>query len=98
MRLAALLTSLCLLPGVGLAQTPECRTVPSATDRLACNDKASPPNAIEKPGAVTSATVSGKERTMPEQTPGDSSTPFADMLAVENSRLDAKIKNICRGC
>jgi hypothetical protein len=35
---------------------------------------------------------------MPKQTAGDSKTPLADVLATENSRLDAHIKNICRGC
>lgn len=33
-------------------------------------------------------------------TPASQSQPgqVVDMLEVENSRLDAKIKNICRGC
>jgi hypothetical protein len=33
-----------------------------------------------------------------KQASPDQATPLADMLAIENSRLDAKIKTICRGC
>jgi hypothetical protein len=90
MKRAALLTVLCLLPGFAAAQSPECRTIPKATDRLGCYDKASPPAAMEKPAPAKS--------TSPKQVADDSTRPLADMLATENSRLDAKIKNICRGC
>jgi hypothetical protein len=90
MKRPALLTMLCLLPGFAVAQSPECRTIPKATDRLACYDRASPPGTMERPATAKS--------TSPKQVADDSTTPLADMLATENSRLDAKIKNICRGC
>lgn len=86
MRLAALLPMLWLLPGIAAAQTPECRTIPKSTDRLACYDKAAPPMAARTGNPAQ------------KQVPADQQAPSADILQVENSRLDAKIKNICRGC
>jgi hypothetical protein len=32
------------------------------------------------------------------KTPTDERTPYVDMLAVENKKLDAKLKTLCRGC
>jgi len=56
-----------------------------ASDRLACYDKAAPPASKAKPAAATSA-------------PRSQLGQAVDRLAVENARLDAKIKNICRVC
>jgi hypothetical protein len=81
-----LLTTLIFVTCQGaVAQTSECSTVPKASDRLACYDRAMPPTAGKKPAA-------SRTFASPNQ------APLADLLAVENSRLDAKIKNICRGC
>jgi hypothetical protein len=98
MRLAALLPMLFLLPGMAAAQTPECRTVPKATDRLACYDKAAPPRALENSAATKAAAGARTGNPAQKQVPADQQAPLADILEVENSRLDAKIKNICRGC
>jgi hypothetical protein len=97
MRLAALLPMLCLLPAIAAAQTPECRTVPKATDRLACYDKAAPPRALENSAATKAAAGARTGNPAQKQVPTDQQAP-SDILEVENSRLDAKIKNICRGC
>ena len=76
-----------------VAQTSECSTVPKASDRLACYDRATPPTAAKKPAA-------SRNSAPPNQPAADSQSqaPLADLLAVENAKLDAKIKNICRGC
>jgi hypothetical protein len=58
---------------------------PTATERLACYDRAAPPTAVEKKPATTNT---------PTAQQGD----YIDKLAAENTRLDAKINNICRGC
>jgi hypothetical protein len=59
---------------------------------LACYDKAAPPFAVGE---------SSKSVTTPDKSPA-SKTPagrrFADMLDAENSKLNAKLKTICRGC
>jgi hypothetical protein len=83
--LVSLIAALCAFCGPAIAQTAECQSIPKASDRLACYDRAMPPmNRAKRPSA--SATLSPQ----PGQ-PGD-------LLAAENARLDAKIKNICRGC
>jgi hypothetical protein len=85
MKSVALLIAFFAFCGPAIAQTAECQSVPKASDRLACYDKAAPPASKAKPAAATPA---------PQSQPGQA----VDMLAVENARLDAKIKNICRGC
>jgi len=85
MKPVALLIAFLAFCGPAVAQTAECQSVPKASDRLACYDKAAPPASKAKPAAATPA---------PQSQPGQA----VDMLAVENARLDAKIKNICRGC
>jgi hypothetical protein len=77
---------LCMSSGAAIAQTSECQSIPKANARLACYDKAFPP--------TTSAKPAPKAPTIPQDQQGQ----IVDRLAVENSRLDAKLKTICRGC
>jgi hypothetical protein len=72
------------------AQTPECSTVPKASDRLACYDRATPPSAAKR--------VSSKPKTAGSPAPTTDQGTVVDALAVENAKLDAKLKKICRGC
>jgi hypothetical protein len=85
MKLLALLVAFCALCEPAIAQTTECQSIPKASDRLACYDKAMPPMSKAKAAAASSAPST------PQGQP-------ADQLAAENARLDAKINNICRGC
>jgi hypothetical protein len=71
-----------------IAQTSECSTLPKASDRLACYDRATPPTSA-KP-------VTSKKKAVPGTSPDQGAV--IDALAVENSKLDAKLKKICRGC
>jgi hypothetical protein len=71
-----------------VAQTSECSTVPKASDRLACYDRATPPSAAK------SATSKQKAAASSISDQGS----VVDALAVENAKLDAKLKRICRGC
>jgi len=85
-----LLTALMLVGCQGaIAQTSECSTVPKASDRLACYDRAKPPSAA-KP-------VTSKQKAAASNTSSDQGS-VVDALAVENATLDAKLKRICRGC
>jgi hypothetical protein len=95
MKRTVLLMMICLSPGLAAAQSPECRTIPKSADRLACYDRASPP---AKPETIAVSGSSGKAQTASNQAAADSLTPLADMLSLENRRLNAKINNICRGC
>lgn len=92
MRVIASLILLCTLFGVASAQTTQCQSIPKARDRLACYDKAAPPIAAGKP-AASKTTGSDTNAGAPTD-----QGPVVDKLAVENSKLDAKLKTICRGC
>ena len=85
MKPVALLVALCAFCAPAIAQTTQCQSIPKASDRLACYDRATPPTSQGKPAAVS--------QTSPPK--GDQAT---DPLAAENARLDARINNICRGC
>ena len=78
-----------------VAQTSQCSTVPKASDRLACYDKVTPPTAGKKPAASRASAPPDRAAAVSDS---PNQAPLADLLAAENSRLDAKIKNICRGC
>jgi hypothetical protein len=96
MRVIALLCLLGTLSDVAMAQTSRCQSVPKASDRLACYDKAASPTAASKP--PLSKTPTATDKPAASKTPTDGQGTVVDMLAVENSKLDAKIKTICRGC
>jgi hypothetical protein len=96
MRVLTPLVLLCTLSGVASAQTTQCQSIPKASDRLACYDRAAPPTAAGKPAASNPPTAPDKAAA--SKTPNDQQGTIVDMLAVENSKLDAKIKTICRGC
>jgi hypothetical protein len=85
MKLIGVLAALCAFCSAAIAQTTECLSIVKPNDRLACYDKAMPPSTRAKP-AATSPVTSAQ--------PGQ----FVDVLAAEDARLDARIKNICRGC
>jgi hypothetical protein len=72
-----------------VAQTSECSTVQKASDRLACYDRVTPPTAAKL--------ASSKQKAAASKTSLDQGA-VVDGLAVENSKLNAKLKSICRGC
>jgi hypothetical protein len=92
MKPAALLIALFALCEPAIAQTTECQSDPKASDRLACYDRAASPARRVKPVAASPAPAAAS------QVPAAEPVQPGDLLAEENARLDAKIKNICRGC
>jgi hypothetical protein len=78
---------LCMFSGAAIAQTSDCQSISKAKARLACYDKAFPPTTSAQPAASKASTA-----------PQDQQGQIVDRLAIENSRLDAKLKTICRGC
>jgi hypothetical protein len=90
MRIIALLALFCTFCEIALAQAPECQSIPKASDRLACYDKAAPPKAVGKRAAAPDKQAAPQSQADQGQ--------VVDMLAAENSKLDARLKTICRGC
>ena len=91
MRFVALLIALSIIPAAAGAQSKDCRSIAKSEERLACYDNATPP--ATQQASKPAAPAAGKKATAAEQ-----QAVLVDLLAVENSRLDAKIKGICRGC
>ena len=89
MRLFAVLVAFCALCQPAIAQTPECKSISNAGARLACYDKAAPP-------VASSATAKPALRTAPvSKVDGEK---YVDSIGAEDALVNARLKNICRGC
>jgi hypothetical protein len=90
MRLCAALVAICALCQPAIAQTGECKSIADTSARLACYDKATPPAA--KPSAAKPA-AAGK-------VPGSKAdtAKYVDTISAEDARMNAQLKNICKGC
>ena len=86
MRTVAVLVALCALSQTAMAQTPDCKAMADANARLACYDKSPPPRAAAARPA-RQATASKV----------DAGTDL-DSISAEDKLMNARIKNICRGC
>jgi hypothetical protein len=82
MKFFVILAGICALSQTALAQTGECKSIPEAAARLACYDKAASA-ATAKPRAPASKP--------------DTAT-YVDKISAEDVRMNAQLKNICRGC
>ena len=72
-----------------IAQTPDCKSIPNPAARLACYDKVTPP------AAASAAKPPGPRAVPPSKVDG---TKYVDSLSGEDARVNAQLKNICRGC
>jgi hypothetical protein len=91
MKHVAALVALCALSQSAVAQTPECKTITDTTARLACYDKPSAPPASSARRVAPVA----KAETKATQT---KDTQYVDPISQEDARMNAQLKNICRGC
>jgi hypothetical protein len=85
MRIFAVLVAICALSHTAAAQADRCNSIADSNARLACYDKAAPPPA--KPVAAAKVPDS---KTDP--------TKYVDTIDAEDARMNAQLKNICRGC
>jgi hypothetical protein len=108
MRATALVILLCMSSGVVSGQTIEqCKSsTQRAGDLLGCYNRTEPPHTQGKPKNSKASTTPNKRAVSeppiavgkPAESKSNDVTDYVDMLAVENSKLDAKMKTICRGC
>ena len=89
MKFVSLLVGLCMVSNAAIAQTSTCQSILKASQRLACYDRLTPPTAEPKKATGTKSTSA---KSAPER------AAIVDRLAVENKKLDARLKTICRGC
>jgi hypothetical protein len=91
MKLFAVLVALGALCQTAIAQTPDCKSISNSAARLACYDKAAPPS-------TASASVPAKPRLRAVPPSKVDGTKYVDSLSSEDARVNAQLKNICRGC
>jgi hypothetical protein len=88
MRLFAVFVAICALSQTAAAQSPECKSIPDPGTRLACYDRVAPPPA---------SPVAAKPASRAPVTKIDNSK-YVDTISAEDQLMNAKLKNICRGC
>jgi hypothetical protein len=87
MRLVAAVVAISALSQTAIAQTPECKSISEAGARLACYDKVTSPTASAKPAAGAKVPVAKAD-----------SAKYVDSIGAEDALMNARLKNICRGC
>jgi hypothetical protein len=90
MRFFAVLVAIFVWTQSAIAQTPDCKSVTDSAARLACYDKATP-------AAGKSATT---KPVVPAKGPSSKvdAGKYVDSISAEDALMNAKLKNICRGC
>jgi hypothetical protein len=93
MRLFAVLVAISALSQSAVAQTGECKSIADSTARLACYDKAAPVAASASKPAPSRTTAATKS-------PGAKAdvAKYVDTISAEDALMNARLKNICRGC
>jgi hypothetical protein len=91
MRLFAVLVAICALSQTAAAQTSDCKGIADSGARLACYDKAAPPSAAAKPPAALPAAKKDAAAKI-------DTAKYIDTISAEDALMNAKLKNICRGC
>ena len=80
--------SLTALAQTAIAQTPNCKSIADTSARLACYDKAAPsavPAAAARPLAPVAASKIDTSK-------------YVDTIGAEDALMNARLRNICRGC
>lgn len=90
MRFIAVVGAICALSQSALAQTGDCKLIADAAARLACYDNASP---VPRP-AVARPTAAAPAR-LPASKPDGK---YVDAISAEDALMNARLRNICRGC
>src|SRR5258708_5676048 len=109
MRATALVILLCMSSGVVSAQTTEqCQPKQRAGDLLACYNRTAPPHTLSKPKTSKASTAPNKtavseapiavDKPAVSKNATDQRAQYIDVLEAENSKIDARMKTICRGC
>jgi hypothetical protein len=87
MRLLAVLVAICALSQTAIAQTSECKSITDSGTRLACYDRIS---------ATAASAAKPALRTAPP--PKADTAAHVDSISAEDALMNARLKNICRGC
>jgi hypothetical protein len=99
MRLLAVIVAICALSQAANAQAPDCKSIEDARLRLSCYDRAAPP-APTAQRAVPAATPAEKAAAVKPAVKSSKidSSKYVDTISAEDALMNARLKNICRGC
>ena len=90
MRLFAVAVAVCALSQGAIAQTSECKMIADAGARLTCYDKATP---------VSAATPAARPVAIGKSSGAKvDSGKYVDAISAEDALMNARLRNICRGC
>ena len=93
MRLFAVFVAICSLSQPAIAQTSECKAITDADTRLACYDRITSTAKSSAAAKPASRAVAAKADT------GKADTgKYVDSISAEDALMNARLKNICRGC
>jgi hypothetical protein len=90
MKLLAVLVAICALSQTAIAQTSECKSITDSGTRLACYDRIAAT-------AASAAAAKPALRTAPPPK-ADAAAAHVDSISAEDALMNARLKNICRGC
>jgi hypothetical protein len=96
MRLLAVLVAICALSQTALAQTSECKSITDAGTRLACYDRTTSPAASSAAAKPASRAAKPASPTAPASKVDGGK--YVDSISAEDALMNARLKNICRGC
>ncbi len=85
MKVVALLIAICALSQPAIAETSDCKSISVPGKRLACYDKAATPAKSTEQSAASEISKPGPSK-------------YVDTISAEDVRMNAQLKNICRGC
>jgi hypothetical protein len=95
MRLFALIVAICALCQSAFAQTPDCKSIAEPRLRLSCYDRAAPPTAPAEKTVAAKPTAPLLARAPASKL---DNSKYVDTISAEDALMNAKLKNICRGC
>jgi hypothetical protein len=89
MRLLAVLVAICALSQTAIAQTSECKSIADSGTRLACYDRIA---------ATAASSAAAKPAPRTAAPPKTDTAAHVDSISAEDALMNARLKNICRGC
>ena len=90
LRPGAAFFALCALSQTAIAQTPECKSIADPKARLACYDKLALP--------VAPLATAVKPTPRPAAVSKADTAKYVDSISDEDALMNARLRNICRGC
>ncbi|WP_291861352.1 hypothetical protein [Bradyrhizobium sp.] len=95
MRFIAIFAAICALSQTATAQPGQCKLIADGTARLACYDKAAP-RAAPADKAAVAGPIPAAPAKLQASKPDDGR--YIDTISAEDARMNARLRNICRGC